>query len=147
MIVSVDKCSTFGIKKAVSKSIQFLLKLIINNTLVPRIKIGESFDFDFDMTNEAHELELSEIDLKPLHPKNKVLLYNRYVLSKLSWHSTVADLSKTWICKNLGSLVFRYIRKWLELPECGTLSNLFFPCNKFGLTLNLFNANMYSVKL
>ena len=88
----LDKCSTFGIMKAVSKSIQFLPKLI-NYTLVPRIKIGESFKylgryFDFDMTNEAHKLELStvledlmsEIDLKPLHLKNKVLLYNRYVL-------------------------------------------------------------------
>ena len=78
---------------------------------------------------------MSDIDLKPLHPKNKVLLYNRYVFSKLSWLFTVADLSKTWICENLDSLVFRYICKWLELPVCGTLSNLFLPCNKFGLNV------------
>ena len=87
------------------------------------------------MTNEAHKLKLStiledlmsEIDLKPLHPENKVLFSNRYVLSKLSWNFNLADLYKTWICENLDSLVFRYIRHWLELPVCGTFSNLFFP--------------------
>ena len=86
MIVKVDKCSAFGIKKTVFKSIHFLPKLIIDNTLVSRIKIGKSFKylgryFDFDMTNEARKLELSikdlmsKIDFKPLalHPKNKVL--------------------------------------------------------------------------
>ena len=45
MIVRVNKCSTFGIKKVVSKSIQFLPKLIINNTLIPCIEIGESFKY------------------------------------------------------------------------------------------------------
>ena len=55
------------------------------------------------MTNNEHKLELvalitnlmKEIDLKPLHPKNKILLYTRFVLSKLSWHLTVAALPKT----------------------------------------------------
>ena len=79
MIVRVDKCSTFGIKKVASKSVQYLPKLIINNILVP-----------FEMTNQSHKLELStaieemmsDIDQKPLHPKNKLLIYNRYVFSK-----------------------------------------------------------------
>ena len=61
------------------------------------------------MTNEKHKSKLislidelmSEIDLKPLHPKNKILLYSRFVLSKLSWHFTVATISKTWIVENI----------------------------------------------
>jgi hypothetical protein len=39
MIIRVDKCSTFGIKKAITKSVQYLPKLLINNNLIPTIKI------------------------------------------------------------------------------------------------------------
>jgi hypothetical protein len=109
MIVRVDKCSTFGIRKSLAKSIQYLPKLLINNELIPATKIGESFRylgkyFDFSMSEKEHTQELitlmddimSEIDLKPLHPKNKLLLYSRYLISKLSWHFTVTTLSKTF---------------------------------------------------
>ena len=84
MIIRVDKCSTFGIRKALTKSVQYLPKLIINNSLIPAIEIGKSFCyqrryFDFEMTNNEHKLELvalitnlmKEIDFKPLHPKTK----------------------------------------------------------------------------
>ena len=85
------------------------------------------------MSNESHKAELCnlvndlmmEIYAKPLHPKNKLLLYGRYVLSKLSWHFTVADLSKTWVTENIDNTVATYVRKWLELPISGTLSNVF----------------------
>ena len=95
MIIRVDKCSTFGIKKAMTKSVQYLPKLLINNQLIPAINIGESFQylgryFDFDMSNNNHKAELTtlvndlmtDIDTKPLPPKNKLFLYSRYVLSK-----------------------------------------------------------------
>ena len=110
--------------------------------------MGESFRylgryFDFNMSNNQHMSELSslvqdlmcDIDEEPLHPKNKLLLYSRYVLSKLSWHFTVADISKTWIIANLDSIVNGYIRKWLEIPISGTLSNVFLEPNKFGLNI------------
>ena len=42
MIIRVDKCSTFGIKKAVTKSIQYLPKLFINNSVIPTTKLGET---------------------------------------------------------------------------------------------------------
>ena len=148
MIIRVDKCSTFGIKKATTKSIQFLPKLLINNRLIPTINIGESFQylgryFDFEMSNNTHKEELTslvneimtDIDLKPLHPKNKLLLYSRYVLSKLSWHFTVATLSKTWVTENIDPIVNQYIRKWLEVPISGTLSTIFLTNNKFGLSI------------
>ena len=93
MIIRVDKYKTFGIKKVITKSTQYLPKLFINNS-IPTVEIGESFKylgrfFDFNMTDKDHKSELislidelmSDIDLKPLHPKNKLLLYNRYVLS------------------------------------------------------------------
>ena len=86
MIIRVDKCSTFGIKKAVTKSIQYLPKLLINKQLIPKINIGEAFQylgryvyFSFNMSDEHHKSELislveelmADIDSKPLHPKNK----------------------------------------------------------------------------
>ena len=43
---------------------------------------------------------MSDIDMLPIHPENKVLLYQGYVLSKRSRHLTVVDLSKTWVCEN-----------------------------------------------
>ncbi len=78
---------------------------------------------------------MSEIDLKPLHPKNKILLYSRYLLSKFSWHFTVATLSKTWVSENMDSVVNKFVRKWLEIPVSGTLSNVFLTSNKFGLNI------------
>ena len=78
---------------------------------------------------------MNDIDIKPLHPKHKLLLYSRYVLSKLSWHFTIANISKTWITEHLDSVVNGYIRKWLDIPISGTLSNVFLECNKFGLNI------------
>ena len=150
MIIRVDKCSSFGIKKHSSKSIQYQPKLFVNNQLVPRIEIGKSFcylgrHFDFNMSDERHKSELcdlfnniiSKIDELRLHPRNKILLYSRYLLSKISWELTVTDISKTWICETLDTLASRYIRKWLELPISATLSNVFLPRNKFGLNVIL----------
>ena len=92
MIMRVDKCSTFGIRKLCTKSVQYLPKLLINGVLIPCVEMGESFRylgrfFDFNMSNNQHMSELSSlvqdlmnnIDIKALHPKHKLLLYSRYV--------------------------------------------------------------------
>ena len=148
MLIRVEKCSTFGIKKLLTKSVQYLPKLFINHHHIPTIGIGESFKylgrfFDFDMTDNMHKSELmsvveelmSDIDKTPLHPRNKLLLYNRYVLSKLSWNLTVANLTETWVIESIDSVINQYIRKWLEIPVSGTLSNIFLTNNKFGLNI------------
>ena len=150
MKIPVDKCSTFGIQKHSTKSIQYKPKLLINNKLVPRIEIGESFRylgryFDFNMSDEKHKSELyelfnstiSKIDELPLNPQNKILLYSRYLFSKISWDLTVSDISKTWICETLDSRTTTYLRKWLEIPISATLSNVFLLQNKFGLNVIL----------
>ena len=109
MIIIVDKCSTFGIRKLCTKSVQYLPKLFINGVLIPFVEMGESFRylghfFDFNMSNDQHMSELSSL-------VQKLLLYSRYVLSKLSWHFTIANISKTWITEHLDSVVNGYIRK------------------------------------
>ena len=54
------------------------------------------------MSNEAHSIKLvsmllslmKAIDNLPLHHKNKLLLYHRYIFSKVSLNFTVADFSR-----------------------------------------------------
>ena len=58
--------------------------------------------------NQAKDI-LTKIDALPLHHKNKIRLYSRYLLSKVSWHLTVADLTKTWVEENLDSLYTYYL--------------------------------------
>ena len=63
MIIRVDKCSTFGIKKASTSSVQYLPKLVLNHDLVPTVDIGKSFKylgrhFNFTMDNHNHMAEV-----------------------------------------------------------------------------------------
>ena len=145
MIIRVDKCAVFGSKKCSTSSLQFQPRLLINSELLAPIKQGESFKylgrfFNFDMKNKDHkELALSNFQnmLKAIyslsiHPKNKLLLYERYIVSKLSWHLTAADLGKTWIPENLDNIVTKYVRRWLDLPIYATISSTIPSHNKFG---------------
>ena len=118
--------------------------------MINPVKIDESLVylgryFDFNMTNKDHknillsktnEL-LNTIDNLPLHPKNKILLYQRYVLSKISWYLTVADLPITWVKQNLDNIASKFIRSWLEIPTAGTLNIIQQSKNNFGLGIIL----------
>ena len=148
MVIRVDKSITFGIKKSATESTQCKPRLLINNELVPCVEFGDSFRylgryFDIDMSNTVHKRELShtvsdimsKVGLLPLHPRFKHQLYNRYLLPKISWHHSVADLTKTWVSEILDNLVAKYFRSWLDLPILVTLSNIFLPHKKFRLKL------------
>ena len=112
MIIRVDKY-TFGITKRGSNAVQTQPKLFVNNEYIPLVPWDEDFEylgrfFNYAIDNKSHKqiiLDNTEEMMKtigklPLHPKYKILIYSRYVLSKLSWHLTVADLSKTWVENN-----------------------------------------------
>ena len=81
MVSSVDKFSTFGIKKFSTSSLQFQPMLLINSELIPPVKQGEPFKylgkyFNFDMDNEYHkdlvnsnlQTMLKTIDSLNIHP-------------------------------------------------------------------------------
>ena len=66
MFIRVDKCSTFGIKKASTSSVQYLPKLILNHDLIPTVEIGKSFKhlgryFNFSMDNLNHLSEVLDL--------------------------------------------------------------------------------------
>ena len=110
IIVRVDKYHSFGIKKFGTSSKQFQSKIFVNKELIPPLMQDEYFTylgrhFDYKMTNNQHKDDLlsdtknimKKIDDLPLHPKNKMLIYQRYVLSKLSWNLTLLGLSSLLI--------------------------------------------------
>ena len=72
-----------GLQSADDESNQFQPNLIINGSLILTVKTGASFQylgrhFDFNMSNNTHKSELSQLTnsiltdmyLLPLHPKN-----------------------------------------------------------------------------
>ena len=105
--------------------------------------LGRFFTYSMDNTDHMSALLstindlMMKVDCLPCHPKNKLLLYHRFVLSKLSWHLTIADLSKTRVIENLDSIVTGYVRKWLELPISATISSLILSKSRYGINLGL----------
>ena len=75
---------------------------------------------------------MKRIDNLPLHPTNKLLIYNHYVF-KLSWNLTIADMDMTWVKQSLDSIVNEYVRGWLEIPIATTLDIIQLSKGKFGI--------------
>ena len=147
MITRVDKCCTFGIRK-IEKP-----KLFVNIEIIPAIKDNEDFiylgrPFIFKTDNNYHKLELvsntkeflEKISSLPLHPRNKLLLYNNYVLSKLACHLTIADLGLTSVEHNLDTLLVYFVRSWLAIPVRATTDIALLSKDKFGLNIITFST-------
>ena len=79
---------------------------------------------------------LTQIDFLPLHPKYNVLLYSHHLVFRISWHFTLADFSKTWVSEDLDDILASCVRKWLEIPVRGALSNIFLIKTYFGLNIH-----------
>ena len=150
MSIRLDKCYSFGITKRGSKAMQYYPKLYIYNQEVKAIKNDEHFTylgrhFDFKMTDNQHKENLEKrfkdlisiTDNLQLQPKNKIALYHRYILSKVSGDMTVSNLSITWVKENLDNVLCKYIRSWLEIPISGTLETLKLLKNRSGIALIL----------
>ena len=66
---------------------------------------------------------MKKIDDLPLHPENKILIYQCYVLSKLSWNLNIADIDISWVKQSLDNIVNQYVRSWLEIFIAGILQS------------------------
>ena len=127
---------------------QTKLKLYVNNEVISPLKENESFKylgryFNFSMNNQKHKEELLEtatttlnnISKPPFHPNNKLSLYSKYLLSKLLWHLTIADIPDIWVKQNLDSLCHKKLRSWLEISINGTLDTVRLPKSSLGLNI------------
>ena len=148
MIIRIDKCVSFGMVKKGTKCQQFQPKLYVNNSVIPQVKKDENFKYlgryyNFEMEESKHrdkakmkiEDLMTSIDALPLHPKNKTQLYKHYVLSKISWDLTIANLGLTWVRNNLDNVVASYLRRWIDIPINGTLDICLLSKDKFGLDI------------
>ena len=86
------------------------------------------------LVSETERL-LKKIDQLPLHPRFKLELYAKYLLPKISWHLTIADINITWVKQSLDIICHNKFREWLEIPANGTLDILFQAKSKFGLNI------------
>ena len=57
-----------------------------------------------DLLSDTKDM-MKRIDDFPLHPNSKMLIYQRYVVSKLSWNLTIAIIDITWVRQSLDSIV------------------------------------------
>ena len=89
------------------------------------------------LPNTTVAILMSKIDKISCHPKNKLLLYHRFILFKISWHFTIADLGKTGVIENIDNVASKYIRQWFELPISATQSSLVLSKSKYGISLIL----------
>ena len=89
---------------------QYKPKIYAGNTSVKGIEEDDSFEylgrwFNYSMDKEKNKKELKEtvectlekINKLPLYPKNKLWLYNSYLIPKLSWDLAIADIGITGI--------------------------------------------------
>ena len=103
--------------------------------------LGRYFDYDIDNSEHKRELLqktteiLSIIDCLSLHPRKMLMIYSRYLLSKISWDFTIADLDVTWVKNTLGNLCHNHIRHWLEIPPCGTIDIVLLSTTQYGINL------------
>ena len=159
MIIRVDKCHSFGMKKVLTTSKQIKPKLYINNSLIPSIEINEAFvylgrHFDFSMSDLHHKENILDktktfintINNLPLHPKNKLKIYHRYVLSKISWDMTVSDISQTWYKNNVDNFIMSQVRSWFEIPISCTMEIFTLSRSKYGVNLIKPSARAFQLK-
>ena len=62
-------------------------------------------------------------------------MYQQCLLSKISWHLTIADIEKTLIKGTLDNFCHNRIHRWLEIPTNGTLDIVLPAKSKFGLNI------------
>ena len=60
-----------------------------------------SFNMNTDSVQQALVTEMNEylnkLDRLPLHAKNKLLIINRYIYSKLRWRFSIYIICETWV--------------------------------------------------
>ena len=97
------------------------------------------------MTNERAKKEtldkLRELLLKvnqtSLKPQTKIKILTQAIYSRLSFELKVYAFDLTWISNELDSLVYYYLRQWLEMPVSSCMNEtLGLPLKMYGLNVS-----------
>ena len=85
MIIRVNKCSTLGIRKSSTASMQYLPKLFSNQVTVPTVNIGKSLKyvgrfFNFSMDNFDHLSEVLQLVTDLMRKLDDILCHLKNIL-------------------------------------------------------------------
>ena len=115
--------------------------------------LGKMFSYTMGTDEIRNELEeeltsyLDKVDKLPLHPKNKLLIINKFVYNKLRWRLSVYHLSESWATKSLDGKVIHYVKRWLHFHQGANLTHLKLSVSKFGLGFQLLSDVLKYCKL
>ena len=143
---------------ACKKATQFNPYLQISNEIVPTVLPDKAFvylgkEFSFSMKTNAIQEDLvndlnkylEKLDKLPLHTKNKLLVINRFIYSKLRWRFSIYNLSETWVKQNIDNLVSKYSRKWLHLHVGANFRHLYLSASQLGLEFKV-PSDIYGIQ-
>ena len=149
MLIRIDKCSCFGMRKENGLYSQYLPSVFIDGKAIPTIDLNDDFiylgkRYNATMSKETAKTEtieklktlLGKITHLTLKPQTKLKILKIAIYPKLNFELKTYDFSKTWITEELDSIIKYHIRNWMQLPisTCiGEISRL--PQNKCGLGL------------
>ena len=137
MIIRLDKCCTFGMRKFDGLYQQFEPAIYLDNHIIPQIAIDESFVylgklFNFKMDNSLAKEKLftklkfllkTTSDLK-IRAQLKIKILLRYIHSQIINDLKLYDIKSTWIRQNFDKECYMYIRNWLKMPISASIKDL-----------------------
>ena len=65
----------------------------------------------------------------------------------MKWRFSVYHLNETWVSQNLGNVINRYYRKWLDFLVSGNITHLSLPKNKLGLNIKTLKQIYFECKV
>ena len=90
---------------------------------------------------------LFKTDKLPLHPRCKIMIFTRYVFSKLTWTFTAYEFPLTWLKQNLDSSVLYYVRRWFQFHPGANTTHLTLPSKYLGARVSLISDLFEKCKL
>ena len=83
---------------------------------------------------------LSKVDATLLTSHQKLRIYRDGISPRLTWDLSTADISISWVKKDLDFLVVRHLKQWTELAKSTNTSHLLLPKSMGGLQLPLIST-------
>ena len=137
LIVRVQKCKSFGIKKNGTLSTQFKPCLRVNKELISPVKMGDNFIYlgkslSFDMNNVDIKVEL-------VKDMNKYFdIFRSIFIVNLDGDSlAIYNITSTLVTHNLDSIVKEYTKRSFRLPQSINTRHFYLPVKKLGMKFTL----------
>ena len=122
-----SKCKSLSIVSGQSQSVNFSLGEDVIETLEKEHHkfLGSTITFQnkqadiYEVVHEHFETRLQRIDDLLIRKEFKTRIYKDYLLPSSKFMLTVHNLSNTSL-KKLDALTARYLKRWVDLPQCAT---------------------------